>query len=72
MTRLVDVKVDRKIIKLRNIRKQLLPLNLGIEEVADKNFASGLKIAIAKENILLKTVFRLFRHFGQQIIKKKY
>ena len=49
MTRLVDVKVGRKIIKLRNIRKPLFPLNSEIEEVADKNFASDMKRAIAKE-----------------------
>ena len=49
MTRLVDVKIGRKIIKLRNIRKPLFPLNSEIEEVADKNFASDMKRAIAKE-----------------------
>ena len=49
MTRLVDVKIGRKIIKVRNIRKPLFPLNSEIEEVADKNFASDMKRAIAKE-----------------------
>lgn len=49
MTRLVDVKIGRKIIKVRNIRKPLFPLNSEIEEVADKHFAFDMKRAIAKE-----------------------
>lgn len=75
MTRLVDVKVGRKIIKLRNIRKPLFPLNSEIEEVADKNFASDMKRAIAneKKKIRLRESIKLvsLKDGNKDIVLKK-
>lgn len=75
MTRLVDVKIGRKIIKLRNIRKPLFPLNSEIEEVADKNFAFDMKRAIAKEKkkIRLRESIKLMslKEGNKDIVLKK-
>lgn len=75
MTRLVDVKIGRKIIKLRNIRKPLFPLNSKIEEVADKNFAFDMKRAIAKEKkkIRLRESIKLMslKEGNKDIVLKK-
>ena len=75
MSRLVNVKVGRKILKFLDNRKPLFKLNLEMQKAVDENFALNVQKAISKQkkSIKIQETIKLLKYQNEdkeKVLKK--